>query len=217
MMNPISFNDGPAASAYGYFPNELCLPIGAGKVDKIPWGTEDEVPQRPAAKIPGVNATDVLCGRDKISHSHDGNKNFRKVIESHREDYQNAETRDKKTQITCRIIATVQGKGGRFLKLDEATGLWEEVSDQYAREKVSHALRSAKDPHRPRVKKPRQTKQYVPTDDENTLFQEALAEQQRIFTALVEGHASSQGENDDDDDCNGDEDSDLTSWDFYSG
>jgi hypothetical protein len=176
---------------------------------------------KPATRIPGVNPKDVLCGRDKISHAHVGNKHFRKIIESYREEYQNAGTRDKKTQITSKIIASVQAQGGRFLKLGDVTDIWEEVTEQYAREKVSHALRSAKDPHRPRVKKPRQTKEYIPTDDENAFFEDALAEQQRIFKSLVDGHVGSQGDDTDesdhvddnhevDDDCS-------TSWNFYDG
>lgn len=173
-----------------------------------------------AAILPGVNSNDVLCGRDKVSHAHGGNKRFRKVIESHRDEYQNASTRDTKTQITCRVIAAIQGLRGRFLKLDDATGMWVEVGDQYAREKVSHALRSAKDPHRPRFKKPRQKKQYVPTKEENALFRDALAEQQRIFRALVEGHANRHGENNDgdgdDDNVTWGDDAEVPSWDFYS-
>lgn len=192
----------------------LSLSIDTSSSPKKSAGAE-----RPATSIPGVSPKDVLCGRDKISHAHVGNKYFRKIIESHREDYQYAGTRDKKTQITSVIIAAVQAQGGRFLKLGEDTDTWEEVTEQYAREKVSHALRSAKDPHRPRVKKPRQMKEYVPTDDENALFRDALAEQQRIFKSLIENYSSS---NSDDADANIDDDGDDSNdvdddWDFYDG
>jgi hypothetical protein len=212
-MNPIPVNHGWTSLAYGPFPKttQISLPIDIpSSPQKISYA------DRPAARIPSVNPKDVLCGRDKISHAHIGNKHFRKIIESHREEYQQAGTRDKKTQITSRIIASVQAQGGRFLKLADDMDMWEEVNEQYAREKVSHALRSAKDPHRPRVKKPRQTKEYVPTDDENAIFQDALAEQQRIFKALMEGHANSYCEDDIDDDPNEIDDDDSASWDFYN-
>ena len=80
----------------------------------------------------------------------------------------------------------IRKNGGRFLKCDETTGEWKDVGDSVAREKVSHALRSCKDPNRPRVKKARAVKKYEPTDRENELFEQALAYQQRIFKTLME-------------------------------
>ena len=40
---------------------------------------------------------------------------------------------------------------------------------------MSHALRSCKDPNRPRVKRPRVIKKYVPTQRENALFERSVA------------------------------------------
>jgi hypothetical protein len=173
---------------------------------------------------PGVFPNDVLCGRDKISHAHMGNKHFRRIIETYREVYQNADCRDQKTNITCSVIAKIHNRGGRFLKLNEETEVWEQVSEQYAREKVSHALRSAKDPNRPKVKKPRKTKQYVPTQEEDAAFREALEDQQRIFQTLLDNHVESEGSdnddyNDDDNAGDGAEQDDAQEedeeWDFY--
>jgi hypothetical protein len=168
---------------------------------------------------PGVTSIDVLCGRDKVSHAHIGNKHFRRIIETFREGYQKADCRDQKTNITCSVIARIHSYGGRFLKLNEDTGIWEEVGDQYAREKVSHALRSAKDPNRPKVKKPRKIKKYVPSHEEDAAFREALEEQQRIFQNLIDNHVESGAtEEDDCGDCGDlklasvDEEED---WDFY--
>lgn len=80
--------------------------------------------------------------------------------------------------------------GGRFLKQDETTGELKDVSEHYAREKVSHALRSAKDPNRPKPKKQREVKKYVPTAEEDSLFEATLAEQQRIFQRLLAKEAN---------------------------
>jgi hypothetical protein len=182
---------------------------------------------------PGVNGSDVLCGRDKLSHCHVGNKKFRRVIEAFRKQYQQAESREVKAQISSQVIDTIHRNGGRFLKLDESAGIWKEVSTAYAKEKCSHALRSAKDPNRPRVKKPRKTKKYVPTVEENIAFQKALQDQRQIFQSLMSNYSdvdSQEGDcHDDDNDemsmtsttYNVDDNEDSMSdydhgdWDFY--
>ena len=138
----------------------------------------------------GVNPQDVLCGRDKYSHIHPGNTRYRKIIESHRAAYQSAPSRDQKTQITIRIVSMVRGYGGRFLKLEKNNVDWVDVGDMYAREKVSHALRSAKDPDRPRIKKVRKVVKHIPSEEEETLFQETLKDQQQIFQELIEKEAA---------------------------
>lgn len=187
-----------------------------GDLDKKPAAnSKTPQPEMPA----GVEQTDVLCGRDKLSHAHIGNKHFRKIIESHREPYQNAQCRDQKTNITCQVIAQIHNANGRFLKLNDTSELWEEVTEQYAREKVSHALRSAKDPSRPRIKKPRKTKQYVPTEEEDAAFEEALKQQKDIFQTLLADHIDSDGSGDDasdqEGDKNGDSQAEADDWDFY--
>jgi hypothetical protein len=136
----------------------------------------------------GVNPPDVLCGRDKFSHIHPGNSRYRIVIEGHRAAYQSAPSRDHKTQITIRIVKMVRGYGGRFLKLEGSN--WVDVGDMYAREKVSHALRSAKDPMRLRNKKIRKVVKHIPTKAEDALFQETLRDQQQIFQELMEKEAA---------------------------
>ncbi|KAL3933413.1 MAG: hypothetical protein SGBAC_010411 [Bacillariaceae sp.] len=148
-------------------------------VDSLP-ATHKDCPD-----IPGLSAADVLCGRDKISHAHIGNKRFRQIIETHREEYQTAPSRDSKTTITCRIVAMIRESGGRFLKQNAKTNQWEDVGDGYAREKVSHALRSAKDPNRPRIKKPRKVTKHVPTPDEDAQFANVLCDQKKIFEQLL--------------------------------
>lgn len=139
-----------------------------------------------------VQAADVLCGRDKLSHAHVGNKRFRHIVMMYRQEYQNAPSRESKTTITMKIVSMIRECGGRFLKQDEVTGDWVDVGDHYAREKVSHALRSAKDPNRPKIKKRREVKKYVPTAEEDALFESTLADQQRIFQALVEKEAKGE-------------------------
>ena len=125
---------------------------------------------------------DVLCGRDKKSHHHCGNRRFRHIIEMNRLAYQQASTREQKTKLSMDIVGMIRTCGGRFLReSEEKEGEWEDVGDLIAREKVSHALRSAKDPHRPRVpKKRRPMAKYVPTPDEDELYEVTLKAQKEI-------------------------------------
>ena len=155
-----------------------------------------------------ITEADVLCGRGKDSHAHFGNKRFQCIIQMNREAYQQASTREEKTELSNRIVQMIRSCGGRFLKRVDKNGdnddsnesssisspaqevpiqgLWKEVSASYAREKVSHALRSAKDPNRVKPRKPRTVKKYEPTESENQAFEESLTYQQKIFQWLTE-------------------------------
>jgi len=85
--------------------------------------------------------TDVICGRGKMTASHPANRRFRELVDSRKAAYQNSKRRDEKTRITCELVDKLRGEG-RFVLFDPETKLWYEVSDEYAREKVSHSLRS---------------------------------------------------------------------------
>ncbi|KAG7370773.1 hypothetical protein IV203_019343 [Nitzschia inconspicua] len=226
------------SSSYSYFNRVLAVPSSPSSDEKIfpnfdrmsssastsrqEDDDDDDVKKPSASKLPpGVAMNDVLCGRDKVSHAHVGNKQFRSIIETYREVYQNAHCRDQKTNITCSVIAKIHSCGGRFLKLNEESGVWEEVGEQYAREKVSHALRSAKDPNRPKITKPRKIKKYVPSKEEDAAFREALEQQQQIFQSLLDNHVEAEDGSVNEDtnkDNKGHEDSDgdgEEDWDFY--
>ena len=158
-----------------------------------------------------ITEADVLCGRGKDSHAHFGNKRFQCIIQMNRDAYQQASTREEKTDLSNRIVQMIRSCGGRFLKRvdkndnDDCSttnnesssvaspspappiqGLWKEVSASYAREKVSHALRSAKDPNRVKARKPRTVKKYEPSENENQEFEDSLSYQQKIFQWLTE-------------------------------
>jgi hypothetical protein len=122
---------------------------------------------------------EVTCGTDKISHAHIGNKRFRDIIEMIRERYQTAPSRDEKMRITCEIVSVVRSHrpGGRFLKINTDTKKWNDVGDEYAREKVSHALR---------YRKKRKAAPTSHTDQESDVFATLLEDQQRILRRLVD-------------------------------
>jgi hypothetical protein len=118
-------------------------------------------------------------------------------------------------EVCSRVLQMVHSYGGRFLKRDKdesvtssssimtsgdtntnttttTTSLagtrWTDVGDTYAREKVTHALRSAKDPNRIRMRKPRVSKAYEPTDRDTKSYEEAIDYQTRLFEWLLKEH-----------------------------
>jgi hypothetical protein len=129
---------------------------------------------------------DVLLGREKESLNHVGNKRFRVMVALHRNQYQSSTTRVAKTCITTKLINDIHDCGGRFLKKNEITGEYEEVNHKEAHEKVSHALRQAKDPSAKKApRKPRKVVRKPPTPQENKAFDFMFVEQQRIFQELL--------------------------------
>ena len=96
----------------------------------------------PMRDIKEPHENDVMYGRGGGTNHHPGNKIYRKVVEDHKLDYVNSKRLDKPL-VALSIIKEwrAQSPPGRFLKLDEKTGLWHDVGDKKAREKTSQALR----------------------------------------------------------------------------
>lgn len=132
-----------------------------------------------------VKEHDVMCGRDKHVHSHSGNKRFRFLIQTNRERYQSAKSRSEKSNITQEILRAIQENGGQFLKIDPATGVWAALDAAEAHEKISHALRSAKDrkvPSKPRKRRqPRKAESFLDED----IFMKVFARQKEILGKLA--------------------------------
>jgi hypothetical protein len=135
---------------------------------------------------PEITDLDVYCGRDKRSQSHPGNKRFRDLINAHRERYQSASLREHKTRITSDVIDIVHNYGGRFMKTREDEEEWYAMETAYVHDKVSHALRSAKDPRRPRPITRRPIKAEEPSKTEEEAFLRTLAAQEAFFEKLVQ-------------------------------
>ena len=76
------------------------------------------------------------------TNHHPGNKRYRKMVEDRKVDYINSKRLDKPL-VALDIIKEwrAQKPPGRFLKMDDKTGLWFDVGDKKAREKTSQALR----------------------------------------------------------------------------
>lgn len=76
------------------------------------------------------------------TNHHPGNKRYRKMVEDRKLEYVNSKRLDKPL-VALAIIREwrAQNPPGRFLKLNEKTGVWDDVGDKKAREKTSQALR----------------------------------------------------------------------------
>lgn len=96
----------------------------------------------PLRGIKDPHPNDVMYGRGGGTNHHPGNKLYRKMVEDRKLEYVNSKRLDKPL-VALEIIRLwrAQLPPGRFLKLDEKTGLWSDVGDKKAREKTSQALR----------------------------------------------------------------------------
>lgn len=112
-----------------------------------------------------------------MTSSHPGNRRFRELVMEKKQAYQRARRRDDKTRITFELVQTLRDGGryvlserllflfwriaclislpcSKFLLYDSKTELWWDVGDEYAREKVSHSLRSRPSENRRSKPKP---------------------------------------------------------------
>jgi hypothetical protein len=81
----------------------------------------------------------VLCCRGKDSVNHVGNRRFRIISSMYVEKYARAHNKAAKSVIVSEIIDAIRQSGGNFCR--RKRGVWYEVGDHYAREKVSALLR----------------------------------------------------------------------------
>eukprot|EP00934_Nitzschia_sp_Nitz4_P003948 Nitzschia sp. Nitz4//scaffold90_size81538//688//2245//NITZ4_005309-RA/size81538-processed-gene-0.29-mRNA-1//1//CDS//3329559981//3938//frame0 len=86
--------------------------------------------------------TDVLLGRGKPIHSHQGNRALHRLVDEAIPEYETCR-KSKKTTISQALVQQVKDEfGGRFLKQDPDFGVWWVVDDETARLKVSHLFRA---------------------------------------------------------------------------
>ena len=86
------------------------------------------------------NKFDILCGQSRICATHTGNCRFQVVLDIYAPKYENISSKQEKMALTKEIVECIHMAGGKFLKYKD--GVWEELSDVMARDKVSHALRT---------------------------------------------------------------------------
>jgi len=97
-------------------------------------------PENPQAAIEPT-PSDVLCGQPKTFVNHPGNIAYNQVIAAESVNYMTpSNSKNFKMEKTKEIVEQVKRSGGRFLALGPAAK-WEVLTDNKARDKVSHALR----------------------------------------------------------------------------
>ena len=88
-----------------------------------------------------LRPNDVICGKMKLVFAHSGNETFRTAIALHARQYQETRVRREKRMTTDRVFEImVKSHNSRFLRRDDL-GLWYEVNDRSAKQKISLALR----------------------------------------------------------------------------
>jgi hypothetical protein len=85
--------------------------------------------------------TRTHSARGKAAYDHSGNHRFRTLVKLHQQAYAAATTKYHKSQIVSHIINTVRHASpeGGFVKL--INGVWHEVGDRAAKEKVGQTFR----------------------------------------------------------------------------
>jgi hypothetical protein len=88
--------------------------------------------------------TAVICGRGKACTSNPGNRKLRSLIKEYLESYGKANNKVEKTEIVTSIMDSIKkdcGDEAAFVKKEE--GVWWEVDDAFAREKIGCIFRDS--------------------------------------------------------------------------
>ena len=70
-----------------------------------------------------------------------GNKEFKRIVQSNLGAYIKASTKGEKVQIVKWIVSELHQNGARFVKIDETTGKWYDIGLVKSHEKTGHAIR----------------------------------------------------------------------------
>lgn len=84
--------------------------------------------------------SDILFGRGKPIHQTAGNLRLTAIVDSYVMEYNQLRNKQEKTALASKIVQMVKQASGRFLS--RYSGVWTEVTDEIAREKVSGLLRT---------------------------------------------------------------------------
>ena len=117
------------------------LPV---KTSKAPKKKRPQTENKERVYVDKVGELDVLCGRGGRSNHHPGNKRYRQVVSEMKASYRNIGSKSAKTDLSRAIVDHVYSYGGRFLKMDKASGKYFVLSIDEGRKKTSQALREAK-------------------------------------------------------------------------
>lgn len=143
--------------------------INMSKTTKHDNENTADTPNTKAVAVTGPN--DVLLGRGYLAVKHEGNINFRKLVQEHQARYSSASEVTGKHEVACDIVRKIKQRKGRFLRrcieadaehhsVDDrgATSYhktWFEVEDSVSIEKVKQTFRDLKLKSKERKKSPK--------------------------------------------------------------
>jgi hypothetical protein len=93
--------------------------------------------QLPANFIPTEST--VICGRGKACTTSIGNRRLKSIVNSFLKPYSEAINKLERSAIVSSIVGAIKRGGGNFVKCED--GIWWEVDDAFAREKIGCMLR----------------------------------------------------------------------------
>ena len=82
---------------------------------------------------------DILLGKGKPIQEFRGNQRLAMIVDDYEEQYHVESSKTDKTALASAIVKKIQATNGRFLSKE--SGIWIEVHDNLARDKVSHMFR----------------------------------------------------------------------------
>jgi len=84
---------------------------------------------------------DCICARGKDAFNHEGNRRFRALVKMHQESYASSTCKYQKSKVVSKIVNPVRQASpqGGFVKL--VKGVWYEVGDRAAKEKIGQTFR----------------------------------------------------------------------------
>jgi hypothetical protein len=126
----LSSHTGQQAATNRFF-HKMRRGVVSGKVDAVlpARSASPTLPKAPVLKpIPGLEAYDVLLGRDFISHFNLGNRRFMVLAYPHLVLFKNHAA--KQDEIAGQLIKSIREAGGRFVRMDASCGGFEELSER---------------------------------------------------------------------------------------
>jgi predicted ATPase len=119
------------------------LPLQQNDEHQVMQDTNEEWPvNRPLEKVCEPDENDVLFLADSsLAAQHEGNACFIRILEQHQEEYQ-LKSQLEQPMVALDILHEWRNKGGRFLKYEEKTRLWNDIGDKKARQRISRALKN---------------------------------------------------------------------------
>mmetsp|Transcript_7152 Transcript_7152/g.18186 ORF Transcript_7152/g.18186 Transcript_7152/m.18186 type:complete len:273 (+) Transcript_7152:52-870(+) len=94
--------------------------------------------------LQGLGPNDIICARNSLVHRNPGNQRYTAVVQEFADAYHATNEKTEKMAIRRQVAQRVLEYGGRFVRYEESSNSFEEITDKSkVREKIAHALRAA--------------------------------------------------------------------------